>query len=650
MILDKKKINSILEYVLVVILFLIGIKKGGYYKQDALIGICVIQIISAIFFLFNIRDIKKNSILSLLLLIFSISYFIPLVFNATTMSGALNIATRIYTMYLVFCLVSSSENKEKYIKSIVVITLIFGLLGLDEMSFRALDGILSSIGSGYLDDNAGKLSSVLQYANILGVLCTISILYLMSKLYDKNGNKVKNIIATTLVHFFTVIMFLTQSKMVILLTIIFTTILCLKNNKKDIVLNILNLIYSFIVSVLCAKFNILLVISLSMIVFNVYNLIREKVRNENKKLIVDFVILGIIVIFCILNITLITNSAIFTRIVDYFNNFDSTDLRLTYYKDALKIVTSSIPNFMFGIGGNGFRTAYETVQEVEYISLEVHSFFIQVFVESGILGLASIITVIIYVLKKSENNIYKLVLITLLIFSAFDVFLTYTFMLFVLAILLGMCTNKVEKVGTKAKVGYVILFIIVFGITLSGTIAAVIQPLKVDNLNNSLEEQSKVIKTCELSLKFDPYDLEYINNYIVSCRTYLDIMDIRKEIYGEDNLEKRYEIISKIENAVINENRYEKNNKYVIEDTLHYIVKYLDQLVIINYNPDLEQGYVDYLVLLTKNLNNLLVYHGYNDYASGMYEVYTDYVMTKYEEVNLLLNSEKIDSLLNAIK
>lgn len=651
MVLDKKKINNILEYALVFILFLIGIKKGGYYKQDALIGICVIQIISAIFFLLNIRDIKKNSIVSLFLLIFSISYFIPLIFNAVTMSGALNIATRIYTMYLVFCLVSSSENKEKYIKSIIIFTFIFGVLGIDEMSFRVLDGMLSSIGSGYLDDNAGKLSSVLQYANILGILCTISILYLMSKLFDKNGNKTKKIIIATLIQFFTIIMLLTQSKMVMLLTIISTIILCLKSkNKKEIIYNFVNIFLAFIASVLCAKLNIILVVTTSLVVFTVYNLLRNRVEVEKKKIIIDVVVLSIVLIFSIVNFSLVINSPMFNRIVDYFNNFDSTDLRLTYYIDALKIATKSIPNFIFGVGGNGFRTAYETVQSTEYISLEVHSFFIQVLVESGVLGLVSIIAVITYILKKSENNIYKLMLITLLIFSAFDVFLTYTFMLFVLAILFGMCINKMEEVGTRAKVGYVILFTVVFGITLSGTIAAVIQPVKVDNLNNTLKEQEKIINQCELSLKFDPYDLEYINNYLVSCRTYLDIMDIRKEIYGEDNKEKRYEIISKIEDSINKEIKYEKNNKYVIEDTLHYIVKYLDQLVVINYDLDVEQGYVDYLVILIRNLNELLINHRYNDYSQQIYEEYTDYVITKYEEVNVLLNSNKINSLLEAIK
>lgn len=651
MILDKKKINSILEYALVIILFLIGIKKGGYYKQDALIGVCVIQIISAIFFLLNIRDIKKNSIVSLFLLIFSISYFIPVIFNATTMSGALNIATRIYTMYLIFCLVSSSENKEKYVKSIVGFTLIFGLLGIDEMSFRVLDKVLSSIGSGYLDDNTGKLSSVLQYANILGILCTISILYLMNKIQTKDYSKIKKIAVISLVQFFTIIMFLTQSKMVMLLTIIFTTILCLKNKKKeDIIYNFVNIAYAFIVSVLCAKFNIILVIIVSLAVFTVYNLLRNNIEVGKKKVIIDTIVIALILIFGIVNISLIINSSMFVRLTDYFTDFDSSVSRFEYYKDALKIVTDSIPNLLFGIGGNGFRTAYETVQSTEYISLEVHSFFMQVLVESGILGLVSIVAVIVYIMKKNENNIYKLMLIVLLIFSAFDVFLTYTFMLFVLSILFGMCVDKVEKIGKKSKIGYVILFTIVFGITLCGTIAAVIQPIEIDNLNNTLDEQEQVIKQCELSLKFDPYDLDYINNYIVACRTYLDIMDIRKEIYGEDNIEKRYEIIFKIEESVNNELKYEKNNKYVIEDTLHYTIKYLDYLVAINYSEDLEQGYVDYLVFLTKNLNELIVNHGYNDLAAQMHEEYTDYVLTEYEEVNMLLNSDKINSLLEAIK
>ena len=90
------------------------------------------------------------------------------------------------------------------------------------------------------------------------------------------------------------------------------------------------------------------------------------------------------------------------------------------------------------MGGNCFRVMYETVQNVEYISLEVHSLFIQILVESGIIGLIAILIPIIDTLIKSEKNVYRLMFSILLIFAMFDVYLTYTYMMFIFVIILGI--------------------------------------------------------------------------------------------------------------------------------------------------------------------------------------------------------------------
>ena len=78
----------------------------------------------------------------------------------------------------------------------------------------------------------------------------------------------------------------------------------------------------------------------------------------------------------------------------HFNNGYS--LRKEYLHDAFKIITHNAKNFFIGIGGEGFRNEYKYYQTKDYTSTEVHNSYIQIFLESGLLGFLSIISIIIY--------------------------------------------------------------------------------------------------------------------------------------------------------------------------------------------------------------------------------------------------------------
>ena len=135
----NKRVKNMLEYFFIFIIFFIGIRKGGYYKEDSLVGVYLIFLLFIIYFVLNYREIKINGIVGTFFLLFSCIYFIPIILNnAATMSGAINIATRVYSMYLIYIIVFNSQNKEKYIKAIVVFTIICGLFALDEISYSSV--------------------------------------------------------------------------------------------------------------------------------------------------------------------------------------------------------------------------------------------------------------------------------------------------------------------------------------------------------------------------------------------------------------------------------------------------------------------------------------------------------------------------------
>ena len=652
MTLDKKKINNFLEYIIIFSLFIIGIKKGGYYKQDSLLGIYIIQIVSAIFYMLNIKNIKKNNILSLFLIILAISYFIPVLFNAYTVSGALNFAIRIYSMSLIVLMVINSESKEKYLKFIVITTVIFCLLGFDEIGNKYLDKPLESIGSGYLDEDTGRMSSVIQYSNLLGLLCVISSIYILDKIAKGECKGIKKSLYMAILYIFTLAVILTESKMALLVYIFSTILYCILYKKYNIILDIvITTIYSFLTAMCIAKYNVYLGLVVALIIYFVYCYILSK---DNKKInnVARIIALTIILVSLVCNFSLLRENGLILHIKEYFNNFNSTKLRLTYYTDALKLVFKTPLTFIFGIGGNGFRTAYETVQTLEYISLEVHSLPLQVLLEAGILGFVSFVCLIIYTFKCCKNNTYKIMLISIVVFSLFDVFLTYTFMLYMLAIIIGTCVDKEclkqTKINALSIIG-ITLFAVSFVISTSEIIAYVVEPNDVSNLNNSLQEQENIIKKCEVVSVLSPFDMQYSKNYIIACQTYLDIMDIKKELYNEDNVEKRLEITQKIEDITKREMKYEKYNKYALDDNIHFTLKYLSYLVTNNYK-DIKEGYTNYLEDLVKNINRLKVEHAQNSLSLQLYKEYADEIKLKYKDINIILNSQKIEELLDTIK
>lgn len=649
----KENIKTILEYVLLVFLFFIGIKKGGYYKQDELILVYLVQVISGIFFILNIKSIKSIKITDILFLIFSLSYFLSLFFIPATMSGALNVVIKVYTMFLLYCVVSISKNKEKYVKAIVIFTVIFSIIGIDEIGARILDKPLKLIGSGYLEYE-GKISSVFQYSNLLGILCVISIVYLKDKLFKReNELKISYILINVCVLFLGLVIILTQSKMALFLYVISSVLVCIFNKKyKDIIKVFFDLIYSFILSILIMQYNVYAVLILGLIIYFGANYLINipKLKNISNYIVGIFVIASII--FFIFNTSILDKSGVILKFKEYFTDFDSTISRFTYYVDALKLSTSSITNFLFGTGGNGFRTLYETVQQQQYISMEVHSIFIQILVESGVIGLISFLILTFIILKNGKNNIYKFIIVNILVFSCFDVYFTYTYMLFILSIFIAVCCESMKEIKlNKIYLSInIVVFTLIFVINTSLVIGYIIEPIDIANLNNSLEEQQKVINKCDLALKFDRYDLDYISNYNVACNTYIQIMDIKKELYGQDDEEKRKEIISIIENNLNSELKYEKSNKYVYRDYIYYICEYLDYVVQNNYSNNIKLGYEIYLDNLLNILERLRLEHSNNDFAMQVYNQGVEKVYYKYSQVNLLINSDKINSILTSIE
>jgi hypothetical protein len=133
----------------------------------------------------------------------------------------------------------------------------------------------------------------------------------------------------------------------------------------------------------------------------------------------------------------------------------NVSIRLTFDKDAMKLISE---NWLLGTGGGSWQVLYYSIQEYFYISRAVHNHFLEIFVESGILGFiafTAVVAISVYYMisalaktKETEQRIYLAgfftAFIALIIHSTFDFDLSYVSLglLFWVMVVMSLPSNK----------------------------------------------------------------------------------------------------------------------------------------------------------------------------------------------------------------
>ena len=164
------------------------------------------------------------------------------------------------------------------------------------------------------------------------------------------------------------------------------------------------------------------------------------------------------------------------RLVDKLTDINLKDKsaweRGTFYYDALKIIKD---NFIFGLGGNAWKYKFQEVQSYDYYTVEVHSYPLQVFLENGIVGFISLITIIILVIKnnkKIDKSIF-IAFLLLILHSFMDFNMSFFYIMLIAFTLLGIIASQIENNKDYNKLDQMvnIMLIIIF---LLGSIIGVI--------------------------------------------------------------------------------------------------------------------------------------------------------------------------------
>lgn len=251
----KNKYADIFDIVLCICLFVMAIYKGSFYKQDILFPNIIVTTIGVGYVLIRLfrelfskrEKVKKKSLLynllSIFVIVLPIAYCLPIVFGKySSLSNSIYEMLRYVNFCVIYFIVKKSDVQNLYIKCLVIISAVLTILGIDQMTFRALEPILNKLSTGYLYQDRYRLSSTVQYANITGNIILVGYIFICMKLknliikyINNRGNmektkdiattKIKSIISvcicTSLLTLQVIAIILTNSRMVILLLCLF---------------------------------------------------------------------------------------------------------------------------------------------------------------------------------------------------------------------------------------------------------------------------------------------------------------------------------------------------------------------------------------------------------------------------------------------
>ncbi|HBN85942.1 MAG TPA: hypothetical protein DDZ89_19115, partial [Clostridiales bacterium] len=153
---------------------------------------------------------------------------------------------------------------------------------------------------------------------------------------------------------------------------------------------------------------------------------------------------------------------IIARIKDINFTTNSVVMRFEFYRDAIRLLKE---HWLLGLGGGGFASLYQSVQELYYAARLVHNHYLQVFVEAGILGFLSfsimVVAACIYLiysrvhLKETKHKVYVAAcfcaFISLAVHSAIDFNLSYASMSYLLFALMGISTAYFSYTGKELE-------------------------------------------------------------------------------------------------------------------------------------------------------------------------------------------------------
>ena len=220
--------------------------------------------------------------------------------------------------------------------------------------------------------------------------------------------------------------------------------------------------------------------------------------------------------------------------------------RGVFITDALKLVKN---NSLFGIGGDGWQYREGEVQSYYYWAREVHSYPVQVFLEFGIIGFLSLVSIVILIIKYSYNYLKRkndiecvTILCSILVVflhSFLDFDMSYMCIMLMIFALIGILNTMIMPENNEKKQTKNILNILLF--------IGLILILGINGLNQFIYSKITVVED-ENNVDIAYQELQDINKYPTYLLSVKEQNINMTQMYSKAHkLDKNTEIIENLE-------------------------------------------------------------------------------------------------------
>lgn len=376
------------------------VSHGLYLDNEFLVLNILLGISGIVFMAYHRKGILNVSMpLDYIIITFGISYVVAILVSANTVDAVLH-TMRIWS-YIVFYFILSRIFKNSgyityFIKGIVCIGVfvsLFGLLTVNEIVFK--------FDLSWTD----TLSSTFQYHNAFATYL-IPLILLSGYIFMESSTKLFRICFLCATYIMSLALAGSQSRggyLVFAVLIVAYFIGYGIKNKLRFLYWLTSIGLGFILwenyanaclagltinAIGWLTVGILVVSSLELLLLPIVEKI-SKVGSKKTLIIVFLVLIALTSILISQWVSI--DSDVIARIKTINLTDRSVEERVVFYKDALKMVGD---NLLFGLGGGAWAEAYQSYQSYRYYSSEVHSHFLNILVEVGILGFTLFVALI----------------------------------------------------------------------------------------------------------------------------------------------------------------------------------------------------------------------------------------------------------------
>lgn len=470
-------LEKIIYISLGIVMLILPFPRGLFFEKEIMpveLAIYSIFILWTIYKILNKDKLRLNSYMILGMCALTVAYMLPAFLGyAVNKSDAVNYVMR-YTSYLfVFIIVSDMTKDMMHLKIWLCFIAISGItaiiLGIDSMA-----GGQIGIKLGFSDiglNQYNRLNGVLQYANTSGMYFGM-IFFVLAAISTISEFKITKIICSGLMFLSITTLIFTLSRgaiiimpFVYLLLIIFITE---KDKKIEFILStVAPIIVSFVLYQpmqnclnLQSKIWIFAVLGvlvstiatfLLLLLTQTLERISQKTYNAVFIAVIALTVLTIVVVW----ITGIYKNIIPQELLDRFLSSQGSSGRTDFYRDGLKVLKKY---WLFGAGGGAWNALYRAYQSYDYSSTEAHNLLLQVWIETGIIGIASLVSVILAALKryydskkKNLNTTASVLLLAIAIYAISHSMIDFDFSYFSIPIIVFSILGSLDGISPSSE-------------------------------------------------------------------------------------------------------------------------------------------------------------------------------------------------------